>query len=157
MTHTTKKLPAKRVDIVSLKMVKEGSILYENRRITSPGAAAELVREFLEDCDREKFVVAYLNTRNEPTAIHTVSVGTVNSSLVHPREVMKGAILSNATSILLSHNHPSGSNVEPSNEDISITKRLVEAGKLIGIEVVDHIIIGGEGRYYSFKQEGRIK
>lgn len=125
----TKKNQAKRVDIVSLKMIKESSILYEKRAVISPKDASELVREFLEDSDREKFVVAYLNTKNEPTAIHTVSIGTVNSSLVHPREVMKGAILSNASSIILSHNHPSN-NVKPSEEDIRITKRLVEVGKL---------------------------
>jgi len=152
----TNKTQAKRVNIVSLKMVKESSVLYQQRRVVSPSDAAELVREFLEDSDREKFVVAYLNTKNEPTAIHTVSIGTVNSSLVHPREVMKGAILSNATSIILSHNHPSGSNVKPSDEDVKITKRLVEAGKLIGIEIIDHVIIGHDGRYFSFKEEGII-
>lgn len=147
------KLAAKRVDIVSLRMVKECSVLYQKRKITSPSDGAELIKEFLEDSDREKFVVVYLNTKNEPTAIHTVSVGTVNASLVHPREVMKGAILSNAASMILFHNHPS-SDTKPSSEDRAITKRLVEAGKILGVEVIDHIIIG-DG-YYSFKEHDLI-
>ena len=150
------KIPAKRVDIVSIKMVREGSVLYKNRKVSSPNDAVELIRDFLEDVDREKFVVAYLNNKNEPTAIHTVSIGTLNSSLVHPREVMKAAILSNANAILLSHNHPSGWDVNPSDDDINITKRLVEAGKILGIEILDHIIIGENGKYYSFKEEGRL-
>lgn len=150
------KIPAKRVDIVSLKMVREGSVLYKNRKVGSPDDAVALIQDFLEDADREKFVVAYLNNRHEPTAIHTVSIGTLSSSLVHPREVMKAAILSNAKAMLLSHNHPSGWDVNPSNEDINITKRLVEAGKIIGIEILDHVIIGENGKYYSFKEEGRL-
>ncbi len=150
------KIPAKRVDIVSIKMVREGSVLYKNRKVSSPNDAVALIQDFLEDADREKFVVAYLNSRHEPTAIHTVSIGTLNSSFVHPREVMKAAILSNAKTILLSHNHPSGSDVTPSEEDISITKRLVNAGKILGIDILDHVIIGENGKYYSFKEEGRF-
>ena len=78
------KIPAKRVDIVSIKMVREGSVLYKNRKVSSPNDAVALIQDFLEDADREKFVVAYLNNRHEPTAIHTVSIGTLSSSLVHP-------------------------------------------------------------------------
>ena len=150
-----KKQAAKRVDIVSLKMVKESSILYGNRKVSSPNDAKELVKVFLEDCDREKFLVAYLNIKNEPIAIHTVSIGSLNSSICHPREVLKGALLSNAASMILFHNHPSG-DVSPSKEDVAITKRLVEAAKLIGIEIIDHIIIGDRDKYYSFKEEGII-
>jgi len=102
----------------------------------------------------EHFIVAYLDTKNQPTAIHTVSVGSLNSSIVHPREVYKGALQSNASSILISHNHPSG-DVKPSYEDIEVTKRLVEVGKLIGIKVTDHIIVGDDC-YYSFKEENMI-
>lgn len=150
-----KKKAAKRVEIVSLKMIRESSMLYSNRKVSSPSDAKELIEEFLEDCDREKFVVAFLNTKNEPTAIHTVSIGTLNASLVHPREVFKGALLSNANTIILSHNHPSG-DPKPSKEDIGITKRLKEAGKILGIDILDHIIIGKDGRYYSFKEEGEL-
>lgn len=149
------KKQAKRVDIVSIKMVKEASVLYQNRSIESPLDAAGIVRGFLEDEDREKVIVVYLNIKKEPNAIHTLSIGSLNTAIVHPREVMKGAILSNAHSMIIAHNHPSSSmeNPYPSNEDCKITQRVKEAGKLMGIELMDHIIIGSNGNYYSFKQE----
>ena len=152
------KIQAKRVDIVSIKMVKEASVLYQNRNIGSPIDAAEIVRGFLEDEDREKVIVVYLNIKKEPNAIHTLSIGSLNASIVHPREVMKGAILSNAHSMIIAHNHPSSSTEKPcpSDEDCKITQRLKEAGKIMGIELMDHIIIGGSGNYYSFKQEGTL-
>lgn len=146
---------AKRVDIVSLKMIKESSILYGDRKISTPKDAIEIVKVILEDCDREKLVVCCLNTKNEPTSISTVSIGTLNSSIVHPREVFKTAIMSNSASIILFHNHPSG-NTQPSKEDISITERIKEAGKIIGIEMIDHIIIGDNEKYTSLKEEGIV-
>lgn len=85
--------------------------------------------------DREKFVVVMLNTKNHVIAVDTVSIGTLNSSLIHPREVFKSAIKRSANSVIVSHNHPSGDST-PSNEDLKVTRRLVDAGKLIGIEVV---------------------
>ena len=87
--------------------------------------------------------------------MNIVSIGTLYSSLVHPREVFKTAILSNAASIILFHNHPSG-DPEPSTEDTTITKRIKEAGTLMGIELLDHVIIGSEGRFYSMKEQGII-
>ena len=115
------KMSSKRVDIVSIKMIKESSIKYENRKINNPWDGFKLLRDMLEDCDRENMVVVCLNTKNEPINISVVSVGTLNSSLVHPREIFKTAILSNSNKILIAHNHPSGK-VEPSNEDNKITK-----------------------------------
>ncbi|OZV10848.1 DNA repair protein RadC [Tissierella sp. P1] len=150
-----KKHQSKRVDIISIKMVKEKSILYKERKITSPINIVELMKDFIEDSDREKFIVIYLNTKNEPIAIHTVSIGSLNASIVHPREVMKGAILSNSSGMILVHNHPSG-DTRPSNEDKSITDRLKNAGELLGIKVLDHIIIGYDGAYYSFKENELI-
>ncbi|MFZ5651826.1 MAG: JAB domain-containing protein [Bacillota bacterium] len=97
--------PAKRVDIVSLRVVRESTILYGNRRISSPEDAADLLRGFLEDADREKFCLACLNTKNEPTCIATVGVGTLGSSLVHPRELFKVAVITNAASVIIFHNH----------------------------------------------------
>lgn len=144
----------KRVDIVSLKMVKESSVLYTNRKIVSPKDAIDLIRVLLEDCDREKLLVCCLNTKNEPTNISTVSVGSLNSSIVHPREVYKTAIISNSASIIIAHNHPSG-NTTPSKEDINITERLKQAGKIIGIELIDHLILG-YGEYLSLKEKGYI-
>lgn len=120
------KKPAKRVEIVKVKLVREKSILYSDRMIRSPQDAADLFRQFLGDCeaDREQFVVLCLNTKNQPTTIETVSVGTLNASLVHPRETFKTAILSNAAAIIACHNHPSG-NPEPSPEDQELTKKLL--------------------------------
>ncbi len=144
----------KRVNIVSIKLVKENSVIYKNRKIGSPSDAVELIRRFIESSDRELLIVCCLDTKNQPTAIHTVSIGSLNSSIVHPREVFKTAILSNSASIIIFHNHPSGDPF-PSTEDISITTRLKECGKIIGIELLDHIIVG-DNKFVSIKEKGII-
>lgn len=143
-----------RVQVVTIKMVKEKSLLYETNRITSPSDAYEIAERFLEGADREHFVVMCLDTKNRVNALNTVSIGTLNSSQVHPREVFKPAILANSASIILVHNHPSG-DPTPSQEDITVTKRLSEAGQILGIQVFDHIILGDE-RYVSLKERGAI-
>jgi DNA repair protein RadC len=148
------KQPAKRVNVVSLKLVRDSSVLYKERQIKSPEDAYKLLKLFLAEADREKFVVVCLDTKNQPTAINVCHVGSLNSSIVHPREVMKAAILSNSASIIVVHNHPSG-HCEPSREDIEVTKRLVETGKVIGIDVLDHLIVCPE-RYLSLKEKGYI-
>lgn len=104
--------------------------------------------------DREQFIIACLNTKNEPTNILVVSVGTLNKAIVHPREVFKTAILSNAASIVAFHNHPSG-NSEPSQQDIELTNRLYEAGELLGIKLLDHLIIG-DRTFTSLKEKGYL-
>lgn len=149
-----KVLNRRRVDIVSIKMVRESSIFYENRKIGSPKDAVELLRKFLDGADREQFITCCLDTKNQPTSINVVSVGTINSSLVHPREVFKTSILGNSASIIVAHNHPSG-DPSPSREDIDITQRLKEVGKIIGIDLIDHVIIG-ENRYVSLKEKGVV-
>jgi DNA repair protein RadC len=103
---------------------------------------------------KERFVVFWLNSANRLTGFEIVSEGILNSSLVHPREVFRGAIVSTSASIILAHNHPSG-NPEPSSEDLSITRQIVEAGKIIGIPVHDHIIFA-EGSTTSFAEKGLI-
>ncbi|KMY55631.1 DNA repair protein RadC [Bacillus sp. FJAT-27231] len=148
------KIPAKRVNIVSLKMVREKSFLYAERAVRSPEDGYRLFKQFLGELDREYFVVMCLDTKNQPTAINICHIGSLNASIVHPREVMKAAILSNAASILLCHNHPSGQSDE-SREDVEVTKRLVEAGKVIGIDVIDHLVIG-DGEFVSLKEKGYI-
>lgn len=153
MISNRKNEPAKRVNIVSIKMVREGSVLYNVRKICSPADAVELGRRFLEECDREQLIVCCLDTKNQPLSVNVVSVGSLNSSIVHPREVFKVAVLSNSASIVVFHNHPSG-DVSPSTEDINVTNRLKEAGKLIGIDLIDHISIGSEGKYCSLKEKG---
>ncbi|MBI0578606.1 DNA repair protein RadC [Neobacillus cucumis] len=150
-----KDVHAKRIDIVTLKLVKESSLLYKERSVRSPEDGYKLLSLFLSDKDREHFIVVSLDTKNQPVSINICHIGSLNASIVHPREVMKSAILSNAASILVGHNHPSGL-VEPSREDIDVTKRLVEAGKIIGIDVLDHIIVG-DGVYTSLKEKGYLK
>ncbi|CBH22643.1 conserved protein of unknown function [Acetoanaerobium sticklandii] len=144
----------KRVEIVSLKMVRESTFLYDPRRISCPADGLMMAKMFLEDKDREEFIVITLDTKNQPTSVNVCSKGSLNASLVHPREVFKTAVISNAATVLLAHNHPSG-NPEPSKEDIKITKRLNEAGKILGIKVLDHLIIGSDS-YYSFKEQEKI-
>lgn len=144
----------KRINIVSIKMVKESSFLYQTRQILSPKDAYEMIKEQLEGLDREQFIIACLNTKNEPINITVVSVGSLNKAIVHPREVFKTAILSNAASVMAFHNHPSG-DTTPSDQDIHLTHRLVEAGELLGIKLLDHLIIGG-GSFTSLKEKGYL-
>lgn len=127
-------------------------MFYAQRKINQPGNAAEIFRQFIGDCDRESFCILCLNTKNEPTALHQVSSGTLNASLVHPRETFKLAILANSASIIACHNHPSG-NPSPSQEDVELTERLRDTGALIGIELLDHIVLG-DGTYVSMKERG---
>lgn len=124
-----------------------------NIRINTPEDTLPLLSD-IKLQKKEHFVVIYLNARQEVIHKEVVSVGTLNASLVHPREVFEPALKHLASVILLAHNHPSGDE-EPSDADISITKRLTEVGKLMGIEVMDHIIISG-ARYYSFREHNMI-
>ena len=143
----------KKVSLVRVQTVKERTYTYDFRKVNSPQSAKALFEklEFFVNSDREMFLVASLNTKNEPTQIEVISVGSLNASIVHPREVFKSAIISNAASIICAHNHPSG-DLTPSKEDIEVTKRLVEAGKLLGIDVLDHIIMNDEGEYKSIRE-----
>ena len=145
---------AKRIDIVSIKMIKESSFLYQTRTISSPKDAYEMIKEQLEGLDREQFIIACLNTKNEPTNISVVAVGTLNKAIVHPREVFKEAIKRSAASVICAHNHPSG-DPTPSEQDIGLTHRLYEAGELIGIKVLDHLIIGDD-QFVSLKEKGYL-
>lgn len=113
---------------------------------------ARLLMPFFKGADREKFVVVLLNAKHRPIGINTVSVGSLTASIVCGREVFKPAIVGNSAALLLAHNHPSG-DPAPSAEDIELTKRLREAGDLVGIRVVDHVILG-DGRHYSFVDAG---
>lgn len=119
--------------------------------LNSPKAVAALFMGDLMYKQKEFFKVLLLDTKNSIIAIDEVSVGTLNSAIVHPREVFNVAIRKNASSVILIHNHPS-QNTSPSREDIDLTIRLAEAGKIIGIEVLDHIIIGGS-EFLSFKEK----
>lgn len=124
------------------------------QQIKSPEDVKNYVMEDMRYYDREHFKCLYLNRKNQVIGLETVSVGGLVSSLVHPREVFKPAVKRSAASVILIHNHPSG-DPTPSMEDINITKRLIESGRLLGIEVMDHIIIG-DGRYVSLKATNAI-
>lgn len=126
----------------------------ENYKILTPKDAASLIMDELKVFDKEHLYVIMLNTKNVVIKISDVSVGSLNSSIVHPREVYNEPIVKHAASIIICHNHPSG-DPEPSSEDINITKRLKECGKIIGIELLDHIIIG-DGVYISLKEKGIV-
>jgi DNA repair protein RadC len=127
-----------------------------NQQIRSAVDASTLLHTYLADVDREHFVIILLNQKNRVIGINTVSIGSLTASIVHPRECFKPAILSNAASIVCGHNHPSG-DCQPSREDRALTTRLVEAGKLLGISVLDHVIIGdGTSAYFSFADEGLL-
>lgn len=118
------------------------------KRITSPNDFFELFHPLFKEEPSEIFVVAWLSSNNRVVGFEKVTLGLLNSSLVDPRSVFRGAIIANCANIILSHNHPSG-NVDASQEDISITKILVEAGKIIGINIFDHIIFA-EDKFTSF-------
>lgn len=122
--------------------------------IRSPEDVSKLMMEELRHLTQERFVCLFLNTKNQVLAQHTVFIGSLNSSVVHPREVFKEAIRRSSASIICLHNHPSG-DPTPSKEDIEVTKRLIQVGQIIGIDVLDHVIIG-DGRFYSLKEKGCI-
>lgn len=149
----------KRIPNYRIQLVRDGSSLYNTNAISCPEDAAEIAAKFFEDMssDREIFAVMLLNTKNHVIGINVVSIGSLTASVVHPREVFKAAILANAASIILVHNHPSG-DPAPSKEDISVTTRLIQAGRLMDIPVLDHIVIGdNSGRSISFKANNLIK
>ncbi len=127
---------------------------FSEKKITSPQDVADIFIPLLRDELREHFCVVCLSSANKIIRYEVISVGNLNSSVVHPREIFKVAIDNNSASIILIHNHPSG-NPEPSNEDISITKKVVESGKIMDIPVFDHIIIAGNG-FTSFVEKRLI-
>lgn len=144
-----------RIPIYRVQLVRDGSQKTERKKVSQPAVAAEVLWQYLEGADREHFVVVLLDTQNQIIGIHTVTVGTLDASLVHPREIFKAAILANSAAILLAHNHPSG-DPTPSAEDRSVTRLLVDAGVALGIEVLDHLVLGDSPRYYSFREAGQM-
>ncbi len=142
------------------RMAKER--MPESPRLSTPEEVAQVLREEVRGLDREVFFVLMLDTKNRLVATpQRVSVGTLNTCLMHPREVFKPAIRHSCASIVLAHNHPSG-DPSPSSQDIKITKKLIEAGKILGIEVLDHVIMGREMRegmsdFLSLRESGLVE
>ncbi|OEF98345.1 RadC family protein [Desulfuribacillus alkaliarsenatis] len=122
--------------------------------IKGPEDVADYMMDELRHLKQEVFVCIYLNTKNQVIGHERITMGSLNSSIVHPREIFKGALKRSSASLICVHNHPSG-DPNPSREDIVVTKRLVEAGEILGIDVLDHIIIG-DNTYYSLKEKGHM-
>ncbi len=144
----------KYVPLVRLMMVKEKNISYMAESVSTPEKGAELARKILAGADREYCLVLSMDNQQKPLAMEIISIGTVDMAPVNPREVFKHAILANASNIIIIHNHTSGE-CTPSLSDMELTKRLIEAGEILGIPVVDHIIIG-DG-YLSFAEKDMLK
>lgn len=137
------------LDRVSIRLVKDAP-LYSDKPMNNPKLVVEALGKELCEMDREVMCVINMKTNSVPINCSIVSMGTLNASLVSPRELFKSSILSNAASVVLVHNHPSGS-LEPSENDLHLTARLKMAGDILGIEVLDHIIVGGDpSHYFSF-------
>ena len=145
---------ADKLEQVAIRMVEQPS-LYSKEPMNNPDAAIRVMNEFLSQMDRELFCIVNLQADLTPINMNIVSVGSLNEALINPREIFKSAILSNAHSMMLIHNHPSG-NLTPSTSDIQTTARMQELGELMGISLVDHIITGRDGNYYSFRDKGEF-
>ncbi|MBP3231685.1 MAG: hypothetical protein J6M33_05305 [Anaerovibrio sp.] len=149
-----------RISQYKLQLVREGSFPYADNIILEPEDAAQIFQTHFDGSDREVFSFIALNIKHKVIGIHDVSVGSLTASVVHPREVFKAAMLMNAAALIVAHCHPSG-NVTPSSEDVRLTIQLIEAGKLLDIPIIDHVITGTDKEvhtaYCSMKEEGIIK
>lgn len=148
------------VNVYKLSLVRDSHVAFPvaaaGQQMRSSVDVARLFRQYLEGADREHFVVLLVDRKNKMIGLNTVSIGSLTASVVHPREVFKAAIMGNAAAIICGHNHPSG-DPAPSHEDAALTTRLVAGGKLLGIDVLDHVIIGdGTEQYFSFADTGTL-
>lgn len=145
----------KKINIVSLKLLKEKSLEYNITSVKNPINVVKLTKELIGEVDREYVLVLNLNTNLEPNSIEVCGIGSLSEAVIHPREIFKSAILSSASKIIMVHTHPSG-HVEPSLEDIQTTNRIRKAGEILGIPLVDHLILGNNNDYFSFTEHGDI-
>lgn len=137
-------------------LVREGSIATTwDRTVRQASDVAALMAPMANETDREGFWVILLDGRNKVIGINLIALGSLTSALIHPRETYKSAILANAAALILCHNHPSG-DPSPSQEDVSLSRRLYEVGELLGIRVLDHIVIGENGAFRSLAEEGQL-
>ncbi|GAF21021.1 DNA repair protein RadC [Bacillus sp. JCM 19047] len=144
------------LNFVSIKLVKEETLAINRPKVLgSPNDVYETLKGIYEGADREKLIVMSLDSKNNVNSINLCHVGTVNSSVIHIREILKPIILSNGVSFIVAHNHPSG-NTEPSKEDLSVTKRLEQAADIFGIRFLDHLIIGDDS-FLSLNDKGYMR
>ncbi len=139
------------VNIVRMQQVKENSFEYSFPRFTTPKDVVDMTYTFFEGCDREMTAVISLNGNGTPIAFQIIGVGTVNACIMSARDIFKHALLSNAANVIIIHTHPSGLPT-PSKEDVAVTKKIKEAGMMLGIELLDHIIIGDRENFTSLKE-----
>lgn len=145
-----------KLDVVSIRLVKDAPI-YSDSKIDTPSSAVNILGGILSEMDREVVCLVNLKSDNTPINCSFVSMGAINQAIVHPRELFKSAILSNAANMLLLHCHPSG-NLQPSKEDIRLTDRLIHLTELMGIPLLDHIIVGGDNhQFFSMKEKGMMQ
>lgn len=143
------------LDVVSVRLVRSAPI-FSDKKITNPKEAVSLVGELLCEMDREVVCVINLKADGTPINCNFASMGAIDQAIAEPRELFKSAILSNAATMILLHNHPSGT-LEPSKEDTMMTDRLLKLSVLLGIPLIDHVIVGGDNsRYFSFKEKEMI-
>ena len=143
--------PRLAVPVFGVRLVRERS--HETELVRTPAGAARLCSELLDGYDREVFLAVALSTASRVIGAHVCHVGTVDASIASPREVFRFALLCNARSVVVAHNHPSG-NVEPSREDVAVSKQLKAAGDALAIPLVDSLVIGFDGRYTSLAERG---
>jgi len=143
-----------RLPVYRVELVREKSLKSQVRTISAPVEVASVFEKLHANTDRESLVVLCLDTKHGVRAINTVSIGDLSSAIVSPREVFKPAILANSANIILIHNHPSG-DPSPSREDIQITRRIAECGRLLDIELLDHVVVADSG-YVSLKERGLL-
>lgn len=162
MTIHMENFKRKYIHVKNVYVIKEVSENYEPVHLNTPVKVARYIHDAFKNLDdtKEHFLSISLNTQNIVIALNVISIGSIDMSIVHPREVFYSAIADKATAILLCHNHPSGE-VTPSPNDVTLTQKLVEAGKIMGIDVYDHIIIGNpvmkdKRNFMSFKEENLI-
>lgn len=148
-------METKNLYMVRIKTVREKKIAYCGDSITSAEKACDIVKPIIGDSDKEVVITMCLDAKLKPLTIERTAIGTVDQCMVLPKEIFKTAILSNAYGIMIFHNHPSGE-VRPSSQDMEMTKLLYAVSKLMGFDLIDHIILGEEG-YYSFKENGGLK
>jgi DNA repair protein RadC len=138
----------------AVKQNCDGQPVVVGRELGNPQDTASLLMALLQDEPSEVFAILCVSTKHRVIAYHEVSRGTLDSVLVHPREVFKAALLANAAAIIATHVHPSG-DPTPSPDDLAVTQRLAAAGEILGVPLLDHIVIG-DGRYYSFRDGARL-
>ena len=149
-------IPKKKVGIIRLEMIKEGRCLYGMERFNDPEMAADMIRPLVGRSGREMFLVMSLDVKLTPLALEIVTVGSVNACFVDMKDVFRHSILNNAARLICFHNHPSG-DPTPSSEDEDLIEKVGKCGELLGVELVDHIIIGEDKKYFSFRNAGLLR